>query len=372
MSWLQPILQWLGENKAWFFYILFLVGGFVVHVLTANIYKYGLSRIKIEKHGFLSPFIASTRKPIVYLIWFLVIMLVVTTYLDQVHEVDHLRVTNSIRSLGITILSIWTIARFITNIQQSMLKGYIGKKNFDQTTVDGVGKFARIVLFFVAALAILQTFGVPLAAIYTAAGGAGIGITLAAQDILKNLFGGLILYFDRPFSIGDWISSPDKTIEGTVMRIGWRTTEIKTFASRPLYVPNSTFLAVSVENPSRMLFRRISTSVGVRYDDFKVLPKITDDIEKMLRADDDIAQDQSLFVNLVQLADSSLNITIYCFTKTKEWIPFQRIQQRVLLKTLEIVEAHGAEAAFPTQTVHMPDGLMIKKEDTQNVTTAAN
>ncbi len=66
-----------------------------------------------------------------------------------------------------------------------------------------------------------------------------------------------MIYFDRPFKVGDWIRSPDRQIEGTVERIGWRMTIIRTFDKRPLYVPNSVFSSIVVENPSRMLNRRI-------------------------------------------------------------------------------------------------------------------
>ena len=101
----------------------------------------------------------------------------------------------------------------------------------------------------------------------TFGGVGGLIVGLAAKDLLSNFFGGMMIYFDRPFKVGDWIRSPDRQIEGTVERIGWRMTIIRTFDKRPLYVPNSVFSSIVVENPSRMLNRRINETFGLRYQD---------------------------------------------------------------------------------------------------------
>ena len=103
----------------------------------------------------------------------------------------------------------------------------------------------------------MQALGYSISGVLAFGGIGGIAVGFAAKDLLANFFGGLMIYLDRPFSVGDWIRSPDKNIEGTVEEIGWRLTRIRTFDKRPLYVPNSTFTQISVENPSRMLNRRI-------------------------------------------------------------------------------------------------------------------
>ena len=80
----------------------------------------------------------------------------------------------------------------------------------------------------------------------------GIAIGFAAKDLLANFFGALMIFLDRPFSIGDWIRSPDREIEGVVEDIGWRSTKIRTFDKRPLFIPNSAFASLTVENASKM------------------------------------------------------------------------------------------------------------------------
>ena len=168
-----------------------------------------------------------------------------------------------------------------------------------------------------------------------------------------------MIFLDRPFSVGDWVRSPDRDIEGTVESIGWRVTQIRTFDQRPLYVPNSVFTEVSVENPSRMNNRRIYETFGIRYDDLSHMPSIVNDVNNMLVAHEDIAQDRTLMVNFVTFGESTLDFFVYSFTKTTDWATFHKVKQDVLLRIADIVAAHGAEFAFPTQTLQLetPEAL---------------
>ena len=199
----------------------------------------------------------------------------------------------------------------------------------------------------------MQTFGLSLSGLLTFGGVGGLIVGLAAKDLLSNFFGGMMIYFDRPFKVGDWIRSPDRTIEGTVERIGWRMTIIRTFDKRPLYVPNSVFSNIVVENPSRMLNRRIKETIGIRYDDASKLEVIITDIQTMLENHPDIDTKQTLFVNFNAFGPSSLDFIIYTFTKTVSWVRYQQVKQDVLLKVLNIIHQHGGDVAFPTQTLKM-------------------
>ncbi|NNC55574.1 MAG: mechanosensitive ion channel family protein, partial [Pseudomonadales bacterium] len=198
------------------------------------------------------------------------------------------------------------------------------------------------------------------------AGVIGIAVGFAAKDLLANFFGGLMIYLDKPFMIGDWIRSPDQDVEGTVEHIGWRQTRIRTFDKRPLYVPNATFTQISVENPSRMQNRRIKETIGVRYADAAALADITRDVEKMLKAHEDIDSSQTLMVYFDKFAASSLDFFIYCFTKTTDWQTFHAVKQDVLFKVLEVIEAHDAEVAFPTRTIEMQQLSGPGEENTNN------
>ncbi|MDW3139099.1 mechanosensitive ion channel family protein, partial [Vibrio sp. 1288] len=184
-----------------------------------------------------------------------------------------------------------------------------------------------------------------LSGLLTFGGVGGLIVGLAAKDLLSNFFGGLMIYFDRPFKVGDWIRSPDRQIEGTVERIGWRMTSIRTFDKRPLYVPNSVFSNIVVENPSRMLNRRIYEVVGLRYDDADKVPEIITAVREMLKNHKDIDTRQTLIVNFDTFGPSSLNFFIYTFTKTVNWVRYHEVKQDVLLKVVGIIKEHNADIA---------------------------
>ena len=168
-----------------------------------------------------------------------------------------------------------------------------------------------------------------------------------------------MIYLDRPFSVGDWVRSPDQEIEGTVEDIGWRLTRIRTFDKRPLYIPNAVFANISVENPSRMTNRRIYETIGIRYDDLAQMSPIVEQVEAMLIAHPDIDTNQTMMVNFNQFAASSLDFFIYVFTKTTNWVTYHKVKQDVLLKVADIIAANQAEVAFPTSTLHVPDGIAV-------------
>ncbi|WP_272539580.1 mechanosensitive ion channel family protein [Providencia sp. PROV197] len=227
------------------------------------------------------------------------------------------------------------------------------KKGSDPTSARIVARVFKTTVFVVMVLLFGEHFGMSLSGLMAFGGIGGIAIGMAGKDILSNFFSGLMLYFDRPFNIGDWVSSPDRNIEGTVVEIGWRITKIITFDHRPLYIPNSVFSSISVENPGRMTNRRIKTELGLRYEDSDKIGAIVDDIRTMLQQDENIDTSQTLLVYFDAFADSSLNIMVYCFTKTTVWAEWLAAQQDVYLKIIEIVKRHDADFAFPSQTLYV-------------------
>lgn len=268
------------------------------------------------------------------------------------------------RELGIVVLVTWFALRFIARAEKNVVKyGREENREFDQTTVDAVGKLLKATVTITAGLVVLQTLGVSISGILAFGGVGGIAIGFAARDMLANFFGSITIYFDKPFKVGDWIRSPDRELEGTVEHIGWRSTRIRTFEKRPLYVPNAAFTTIIVENPSRMWNRRIHETVGIRYDDFADIRAILDDIREMLKAHDDIDQEQIMMVNFNSYGASSLDIMIYCFTRTIVWPEYHEVKEDVLLKIGEIIEQHDAEIAYPTRTLRLPDGVSVQGVD---------
>jgi MscS family membrane protein len=252
------------------------------------------------------------------------------------------------RQLAALIVIAWGVWRFISGIEIKQLD-----KGNDPTTVQLVGKVTKLTLTILIILPVFQVLGISISGMLAFGGMGGLIVGMAAKDLLANFFGSIMIYLDRPFNVGDWIRSPDRSIEGVVESIGFRLTVIRTFDKRPLYVPNSVFTNIAVENPSRMHNRRIKETIGVRYKDAKKLPIILDEVRNMLVNHADIDETQTLIVNFDTFGASSLEFFIYTFTKTTQWIEFHHIKQDVMLQILNIIHDHDADCAFPTRTLQV-------------------
>jgi MscS family membrane protein len=258
------------------------------------------------------------------------------------------------RSIGVIVCLAWYLLRLIRNVTGNIIASQQAKgEAVDRTTIDALSKLARLTVVVTTVLVGMQTLGFSVSGILAAGGIGGLAIGFAAKDLLANFFGGLTIYLDRPFSVGDWIRSPDKAIEGTVEYISWRHTRIRAFNKNPIYVPNAVFTSIVVENPSRMSHRRIKETIGIRYEDFDVMGPIVADVKSMLQNHPEIDTSQTLIVNFNTFGPSSLDFFVYTFTRTTEWVYYHEVKQDVLMKIGKIIAKHGAQIAFPTQTLHI-------------------
>ena len=230
---------------------------------------------------------------------------------------------------------------------------HLAKTSGDATLGRMVARLLKAAICLCVMLLFGEYLGVSFAGLLTFGGIGGIAIGLASKNILGNFFSGLMLYFDRPFDIGDWVRSPDRKVEGTVMEIGWRMCKIMTFEHYPLYVPNDVFSSISIENIGRISSYRIKLQVGLRYEDADKVQAVAEGLEKMLQQDEGIDRDQTILVCFDEFADSSLNLMIYCYANTSDWIRFMKIQHNVYLKIIGVVHGLGADFAFPTRTLYL-------------------
>ena len=267
----------------------------------------------------------------------------------------------TVRHVLIIITLAWGLMVFITGIQQASIQMAKEKSTgTDVTAIRAIGKLLRTAVIITTALIVMQTLGFSVSGVLAFGGMGGIAIGFAAKDLLANFFGALTIYLDRPFSEGDWIRSPDREIEGIVENIGWRLTVIRSFDKRPIYVPNSVFASIAVENASRMSNRRIYESIGLRYADIKQMDAIVAAVTQMLRTHKEIDQTQTLIVNFTEFNASSVDFMVYTFTKTTDWVWFHEIKQDVLLQIADIIEQHDAEMAFPSRSLYVEDSAAIK------------
>lgn len=298
--------------------------------------------------------IAAARRPIHLLITVVAVAGIVRVLQAEWPLLDITDEIVQVRNVGIVMAVAWFGWKFVQLITKGTItRGQEGGQDFDVTTVFAMSKLGRLAILVVTVVTIAHTLGFNVGALLALGGVGGLAVGLAAKDLLANFFGGLTIYLDRPFSVGDWIRSPDKSIEGTVEYISWRHTRIRAFNKNPIYVPNAVFTTIVVENPSRMSHRRLKETVGVRYGDFAQVEAIVADIKTMLVHHPDIDTGQTLIVNFNAFAASSLEILIYTFTHTRNWVEFHGIKQNVLLEVGRIIERHGAQLALPTRTLHL-------------------
>ncbi len=318
-----------------------------------------LKRLEQTRNLWDDALVDALRRPLSALIW-IVGMAFAADIVRQETEAAIFSAVAPLRDVGVIITITWFLIRLVQRAEENILSGLAaGGEAIDRATADAITKLLRVSIIITAALVALQTLGFSISGVLAFGGIGGIAVGFAAKDLLSNFFGGLMLYLDRPFVVGEWIRSPDREIEGTVEDIGWRLTCIRTFDKRLLYVPNATFASITVENPSRMSHRRIYETIGLRYDDAPRVVPILEAIRGMLRDHPDIDQSQTLMVNLNAFGPSSLDFFVYTFTRTTVWTEYHEVKERILMRIQEIITDHGAEIAFPTRTLHVPDQLVV-------------
>ena len=360
---LQQLTQYF-KSESWIiqvFVVVFIT--LMVDWIQKRILRNLLNKLQRTRNYWDDSLVDAMRSPLSALIW----VIGLTFAAEIAHSKSDAVIFNAIgpiRNVGVIVAFAWFLVRFITRAEENIITQSIREDaSYDRTTADAIAKLLRMSVVITSILVILQTMGYSISGVLAFGGIGGIAVGFAAKDLLANFFGGLMVYLDRPFNVGDWIRSPDKEIEGTVERIGWRLTVIRTFDKRPLYVPNALFTTIAVENPSRMTNRRIYETIGVRYDDADKLAGIIEDVRTMLMEHPEIDTGQTMIVNFNKFASSSLDFFVYTFTKTTDWIRFHEIKQDVMLKIIGIIENHGAECAFPTSTLHIASAnLPVVKE----------
>lgn len=346
-----------------------IIGGGVVSVawivlsyLSTKIINFIITKIdnKLEttKYKSLSALVLTIKKPLQVFIWCTCLYKILT--LNDVNLVFIFE----LRILLISAIVIWFLLDFVkqyTNIYIEEREQ--NRENIDYNGIEFVKKISQIFICIIVSIFSLGKLGIDTQSLAAISGAGTLVIGFAAKEMFSNVIGGLILYFDKPFAVGDWIASPDKDIEGDVEEIGWRKTRILTFAKHPIYVPNSIFMDIIIENKTRMKSRRIDEMIPVRYIDITKMNKIVKDIKDMLQNHININHRLITIVAFDSITPTAtLNLKVYTFTNTIEWSRYMEIKQDVLIKIVEIIQENGGEVAYGIQEI------FLKREKQQDAT----
>ena len=223
--------------------------------------------------------------------------------------------------------------------------------DLDDSLVPLLRKASKVLIALLAFVLAAQNMGYSVSGLIAGLGLGGLAFALAAKDTLANLFGGVTILLDRPFKAGDWITFDGA--DGVVEEIGLRSTRIRTFAKTLTTVPNQTLSNAVVENHSLMPKRRIKMTVGVTYSTTsEQMRTLVARVEGMLKDHAGIDQ-EFMLVKFTDFNSSSLDLFVYCFSRTTDWAEHLQVRQEVHLGIMDIVEEMGLSIAFPTRTVHL-------------------
>ncbi len=258
--------------------------------------------------------------------------------------------------ISVIILLTWGLYNFASNF--SKLFNEVENKlhiNLDKILVPFLSKVVRFIMVFLSLILIISELGYDINGFIAGLGLGGLAFALAAQDAASNIFGGIIIIVDKPFSIGDWIYTP--SVEGTVEDINFRSTKIRTFANAVVTVPNSTLANEPITNWTRMGKRRINFNLRLAFNTPKEkIQNCVSKIKDMLVNHEDIHQ-ETIFVRFDSFNEYSFDIFLYFFTKTTVWGEYLKVKEDVNYRIMEILEEEGVSIAYPSRSLYFETPL---------------
>lgn len=224
----------------------------------------------------------------------------------------------------------------------------------DDALVPLVTKTIKVFVTVMGFVFIADNLDVDVTSLLAGLGLGGLAFALAAKDVAGNLFGSITVLLDQTFHVGDWVVIGD--VEGTVERIGFRSTRVRTFYNSLVSVPNSTLITANVDNMGARTYRRLSCKFGLAYDTPPDRIEAFCEGVRELVVQHPYMRKDSFHVYLNSLGDSALEILVYVFWNTPDWGTELRERHRFLLDSLRLAQRLGVEFAFPTHTVYMKQG----------------
>jgi|TARA_B100001094_G_scaffold154600_1_gene149589 MscS family membrane protein len=246
----------------------------------------------------------------------------------------------------------WSIADSI-----DPLRDFVGEKyDFLSTTLRAwIFRAIKFVAYLVGIVSVLELWGIDAASIIAGLGLFSVALALGAQNFFKNLIGGLLIIGEKRFKQGDWINV-EGVAEGEVEKIDFRSTLIRRFDKAPVFVPNSVLSDSEIINFSAMPFRRLMFNVGLIYQTTPdTILAIRKDIETYIANNDDLANadEATTTIRVTQFNDSSIDMLVYCFTRSTKWHDFCVAREQLILEIMKIVKKNGSDFAYPTSTIHI-------------------
>ncbi len=317
---------------------------------------------------------SSIEKPLIFAIYVLSVQLSIYIIIEDIVLLNKIMPWINTIYMGIATWAVYSlISNIIVSVAQNLVEKY---PNVRKEMIVFILKIIKIILITLVIMFLFTQLGLDIKAIIASLGVGGIAIALASKDTLENFFGSITIMADNSFSQGDWIVT--NNVEGTVVDIRMRSTRIRTFDNAMITVPNSELANSPIKNYSkRKIGRRIKMSLGITYESkMEDIVNLKKDIEQMLQNHPLIANNKistsskakkfeaikredlqgvkkTLLVYIDEYADSSINILIYCFSRSPVWDDWLATKEDVIVKIHELVKKNNCDIAYPSQTLFL-------------------
>jgi len=269
-------------------------------------------------------------------------------------EPDVENVVNQVASLLAAVAIIMVAYRAIDILVDAMARrAGETETTLDDSLVPLARTSMRLFVTVVGILFVLQNLDVNVSSLIAGLGLGGLAIALAAQDTVRNLFGGVTIFADKPFEVGDWVVVDG--IEGTVETVGFRSTRVRTFYNSLVSVPNGNLIDAGIDNMGQRRWRRYKTTLGVGYHTTPdQMQAFVEGIRAIIQANPGMRQDYYM-VEFHGFGATSLDVLVYCFVDAVDWNEELRTRHVLNLDIMRLAERLHVEFAFPTQTVHIAE-----------------
>ena len=273
--------------------------------------------------------------------------------------VEALPLSETYNSYAILLVQSYFYIAIFWSIADSIepLRDFVGEKyDFLSPTLRAwIFRAIKFVAYLIGIVSVLELWGIDAASIIAGLGLFSVALALGAQNFFKNLIGGLLIIGEKRFKQGDWINI-EGVAEGEVEKIDFRSTLIRRFDKAPVFVPNSVLSDSEIINFSAMPFRRIMFNVGLIYQTTPdTILSIRKDIESYIADNDNLANadEATTTIRVTKFNDSSIDMLVYCFTRSTKWHDFCVARENLILEIMKIVKKNGSDFAYPTSTIHI-------------------
>lgn len=355
---LLKFLPKLGHKKVMGLFVFQYLAILILALLSAIIYKIFtfLSERVLRKLLITSGFSETSHESLIPIarpvsVFIIVLLLVLFVPVLQLPPSYSHYVIMSLRVM-LPLMGTIIVYRFV-----NVLAVYLSKlaerteSTLDDQMVPLLRKTLKTFVVITGTLFILENLDVPILPLLTGLSIGGLAFALAAQDTIKNFFGSLMIFIDRPFQIGDWVTSGE--VDGTVEEVGFRSSRVRTFRNSLMYIPNGKLADSLIDNHGLRKYRRYFTKIGITYDTPPALMETFVEGLRQIVKNHPNTNKENYHIYFNDLGSSSLEILFYIFFEVPTWGQELQARHEVLIEIMKLGDRLGVNFAFPTQTLHV-------------------